>query len=907
MNQQRKDCIEEILEAIGRRRSRKEIEEHVEQIDARAEEYVADGMARAEALRRATEETLKEASIRNAIARRNMREDAIKDRTRHQFYDEAVKDGHDWARAIEARLVGSNRPMFDPKSRTGNQLSAAAIGLAAKKDWIGGVVTDLERLGRDDPALAGLDKIFYSRAIEDDVFREKWQLDSGGRGKPGSTKNAQAMAIARVLHKWDKVRVSSLNNEGAWISDYAGYMTKLTHDPDRIRRASKPFNRLDPSSYMYGGFTQADREAWVHFTLSHLDVKRTFGASEEPDQILAKMFGGFIDGSHMELEALTTEPGHPSIAGAVSHNRVFHWKSADDWLAYNKRFGRFDATDAWLNSMNKSADHFALMKVFGSRPKEGFENDLAYARNKTMGAVEGDKLNRWADREDNSGPLLNRFRVVSGEADRPQYSAIAPLVDGVMAVQRMAKLGFTPFAMVVDNVNISREVARHGLSFVERYGSMLSGYVQGAEGSAKAEVADLLHTGILGRLRGVTARFDISDARAGTLAKMENTFFKITGMTAMTENKRADAERMMAYALGKNRGKDFAELGQMETHLLQGFGLGDREWKLLHQANWHELEGRTYLTPDIATRIPEEAIKAYANEGRSISEQASSTMLNMAGIIPGGLVERTRQDLALKLWAYFGERGQYAVIEPGAREKALLLQGSQRNSPTNLALRLLLQFKQFPATILMKTWETELRGGGTRMDKVAGITELIVGTTLAGALANFLNATAKGQDPTAQWRNEPGQALMAAFLRGGAASIYGDYLLGEYSRHGMNFVEGLAGPTIGQANRLVELYNLLKQDSADAFRDRDKHKGSQTAALAVKSVRDNLPFMNMIYTRAAFDYLITNRLQEWLNPGYLQRMEQGMKQRSGTEFWLSPQKVNSQGALPAISQALGGR
>jgi hypothetical protein len=902
MTDRRKDCIDEILEAIGRRRTRKEVEDHVEQIDERAEEYVAEGMARAEALRRATEETLKEASIRNAIARRNVREDAIKDRTRHQFYDEAAKNGHEFARAIEARLVGSNRPMFDPKSRTGNQLSAAAIGLAAKKDWIGGVVTDLERLGRDDPKLAGLDKIFYSRAIEDDIFREKWQLDFGDRGKPGITKNEQAVAIARVLHKWDKVRVTALNGEGAWITDYAGYMTKLTHDPDRIRRAARPFKPLDPTTYMYKGFTQADREAWAHFTLAHLDVKRTFGGNEEPDQVLAKMFGGFIDGSHMELEALTTEPGHPSIAGAVSHNRVFHWKSADDWLAYNKAFGRFDPTEAWLHSMNKSADHYALMKVFGSKPKEGFVNDLSYARNKTMGTPEGDKLNKWADREDNSGPLLNRFRVVSGEADRPVYNAAAGLADGIMAVQRVAKLGFTPFAMLVDNVNISRELARHGLSWLERNGSMLSGYAQGAEGGSKAELADLLHTGILGRLRGVTARFDISDARAGTLAKMENTFFKITGITAMTENKRADAERMMAYALGKNRGKDFAELGQMETHLLQGFGIGDREWKLLHEIDWHDFDGKTYLTPDIAAKIPDAAIEAYANEGRPISEQASAMALRQAGVIPGGLMDRTRQELALKLWAYFGERGQYAVIEPGAREKAMLYQGTQRNSPLNLALRLLMQFKQFPATMLTKTWETELRGGGTRMDKVAGITELIVGTTLAGALANYLNAMAKGQDPNAQWRNQPGQAMISAFLRGGAASIYGDYLLGEYSRHGMNFLEGLAGPTFGQLNRVVELYNDLKQD---AFGER--HKGSATAALAVKTVRDNTPFMNMIYTRAAFDYLITNRLQEWLNPGYLQRMEQGMKQRSGIEFWLSPSKVNSQGVGPAVSQAVSGR
>ena len=59
-------------------------------------------------------------------------------------------------------------------------------------------------------AVGGAD---YSRAIEDDIFREKWQLDSGDKGKPGITKNEAALKIAEVLHKWDKVRVAALNAE----------------------------------------------------------------------------------------------------------------------------------------------------------------------------------------------------------------------------------------------------------------------------------------------------------------------------------------------------------------------------------------------------------------------------------------------------------------------------------------------------------------------------------------------------------------------------------------------------------------------------------------------------------------------------------------------------------------------
>jgi hypothetical protein len=57
---------------------------------------------------------------------------------------------------------------------------------------------------------------------------------------------------------------------------------------------------------------------------------------------------------------------------------------------------------------------------------------------------------------------------------------------------------------------------------------------------------------------------------------MENTFFKFSGMTAMSENKRADAERIMAHWFGKQRGKSFAKLGAHESRIMQAFGIGDR-------------------------------------------------------------------------------------------------------------------------------------------------------------------------------------------------------------------------------------------------------------------------------------------------------------------------------------------
>ncbi len=251
-------------------------------------------------------------------------------------------------------------------------------------------------------------------------------------------------------------------------------------------------------------------------------------------------------------------------------------------------------------------------------------------------------------------------------------------------------------------------------------------------------------------------------------------------------------------------------------------------------------------------------------------------------------LDKVRRDLAMKLWAYYGERGQFAVLEVGPKEKAMLYGwgqpgggGLQSGGNLNLALRLLFQFKQFPTAMITKAWGAEIYGGGSRMDKIAGLTELIVGSTIFGMAANYLNQLVKGQDPNSQWRNHPVNAITAGFLRGGGASIYGDFLLGEWSRHGQQALETVAGPTIGQLNQAFEIWADLTH----------MKKGAASASLATRMARNNLPFANMIYTKMAVDYLVYYRLMEWINPGYLERMERTMKEKSGTEFWLKPSQT----------------
>src|SRR5579862_570784 len=228
----RKDCLDDIAKRTGRPRN--DVDELLQAIDAAAEDYQKDGMGPDEAYARARDELLNDMAEKAALARRAQIMDTRKDIARHRYYDQVERQiaklpvraalakrlARGAARlAIEAKLVGVNLPFLK------NRLSVDAQFVALRRLWVGGMAGDLEK--------AGLLKIFATRTLEDKWTDELMNLNRGGTG--GSTKDAHALAIARIVQKWQREAMASLNREGAWVRSYSGFITRTSHDPDSIR------------------------------------------------------------------------------------------------------------------------------------------------------------------------------------------------------------------------------------------------------------------------------------------------------------------------------------------------------------------------------------------------------------------------------------------------------------------------------------------------------------------------------------------------------------------------------------------------------------------------------------------------------------------------------------------------
>lgn len=205
-------------------------------------------------------------------------------------------------------------------------------------------------------------------------------------------------------------------------------------------------------------------------------------------------------------------------------------------------------------------------------------------------------------------------------------------------------------------------------------------------------------------------------------------------------------------------------------------------------------------------------------------------------------------------------------------------------------MRSIAQFKAFPVSFMKNHLGRELFGRGytpaalgesgfnsltnalkNGNGELLGLANMIVWMTAFGYLSMQAKLMVKGQTP----RPASIKTVQAAFLQGGGAGIYGDFLFGEANRFGSGFVISSLGPTIGSADQIAKLYQQAVN-------------GEAKAGDAFRFALNHTPFLNISYIRATMDYLILNRVQENLSPGSLDRYRERLVNEQSNDFIIPP-------------------
>jgi hypothetical protein len=726
-----------------------------------------------------------------------------------------IEASGDPALGIQSTIAGVNTPI------AGGRMSAEADWKSLSKTWTGGLTQELQK--------ENLFGVARSGQVEREWVNELAELNKGKNGQPGITKSAPGLAIAKIVQRWQQVAKQALNDAGAWIDDYAGYVTRTAHDANAILKA---------------GYDQ-----WRETALQNLDKDRTFGGIADPEKFLRGVYGGLSTGIHMTEEFRGFKDpafnGPGNLAKRMSEQRELHWLDADHWLAYQKEFGTASIIDQVNAQLDRAARSTALMKMWGTNPRAEFDNDLAFFRetwrDKSPAKALALRSKEWF--------MSNEFGYLDGTNNIPANELGARVASTARLLQSTARLGgvaFTHLASVLWTKPF--ELRYHGVGLLQGYSDTIASLFRGRGSGETRELTDLLTAGVEGMQRDLLARFNPDDTLPGTLSKVAGTYFKWTGLTYLIDGQKTGASYVMSRHLGRMIDRNFAALPEETQRSLRVYGIKPAEWEKLRQAqDPHSIDGRSFVTPDLARRMTDDAIKPAA-----------------------------REDLAQRLALMFHDIADRSIVTPGVFEKALLLGGTRPGSAAGEVLRFLAQFKTWPVAVVRQQFGREWNGGsGRTAGTIAGIVHMALAATVFGYMRMVLSDLSKGlqpRDPTsmATWG--------AAMAQGGGFGILGDYLFGEYSRFGHSFAESLAGPVLGTgASTIVDMWNDLKSG-----------KAKDVPPELFRTALDNMPFINMFYTRAALNYFFAYQVEEALNPGYLRRLEQRQRQQQGREYWLRP-------------------
>jgi hypothetical protein len=552
-----------------------------------------------------------------------------------------------------------------------------------------------------------------------------------------------------------------------------------------------------------------------------------------------------------------------NVAKKVSASRVLHWKSSDDWLAYTEKYGSGGAREVFLAGLERAAKATALMQVYGTNPRAAFESDLDWAKTQFRGS--DDKVLKF---QSSLTGLQNRFDHLDGTAARPVNRMASNITAWTLAGQRWSKLGGASLSAVTDIAFKAAELRYQGVPFLERWGGMLTGYFRGRGSAERKQIADLMLAGLESRMGQMNLRYDVFDNQPGTISRIDNLFFKMTGLTQMTVNQRADFEVTLAAHFGKQQKRAWKDLDPETSRAFNMAGVTPEAWEMLRGVEWTKPGGRTYLTPDAALKIPDDVVKAHLLATGKINAQSRAE----------AKIKAFKDDLATTLAALYADRGTYAILETGVRERAMLLQGSKAGTPLGIAMRLLTQFKAFPTAVLTRAWGREIHGGQGKMGAASGLVQMIATGMVFGYAAMVMKDIVKGREPRAPDSEDiagTAKILTAALVQSGGLGIYGDFLFGNHNRHGQGPLEVIAGPTISQG---AELAKILA-----AYRD-----GDDASAKALRMAINSAPGANLWWARTALDHLILFQLQDMVNPGSVRRMERTIESNNNQKFWLSP-------------------
>lgn len=271
--------------------------------------------------------------------------------------------------------------------------------------------------------------------------------------------------------------------------------------------------------------------------------------------------------------------------------------------------------------------------------------------------------------------------------------------------------------------------------------------------------------------------------------------------------------------------------------------------------------------------------------------------------------DRIRNEVVAKVLGLITDESEMAVINPDLATKTLASGGGmQRGTVHGELARSVMQFKSFPIAMISRHWRRMLEapqvGDGSApvmANRLMYAGALMLTTTALGAVSLQAKQIVAGKDPIDMTGQHGWKFWARALAQGGGLSIVGDMLLNDPGDSTSDAARGMVGTLAGPAvSTVAQGLAIAIENAHKALNGKPTHAGAETANL----LRQNAPYVNLWYAKAALDHAGMHALQENLSPGYLGKMQQRAAKEWGQQSWWAPGTGLPQRA-PDFGKAVG--
>jgi len=752
-------------------------------------------------------------------------------------------------------LVGSNRLTMGARSSVGVAQNAAQGQLIAAFD---GELTANNLDGMFDKA---------DGRLQEELAITQQQISEG---LEVTTKNKDVKKLAEIMEKHSEIARQALNARGANIPKMWGYVVKQSYDQFNVRAAAnrlgKNLNEITADPNLKGTDINYNKNftAFKNFILQYLDGDRTFGNTDNINSFLMNSYNSIIGNKIQVADGASGVFGSRSVTKGISNKRVLHFKSAKDWYAFNEKFGTGSLKETYYSGLMTSGRNIGMLDTLGTNPKKNFEKIRVAISNRMLANERStESLSSYKQFEKFMNVVDGTVYTFDGGKNGfaiSKYSAIG------RAIGNVSKLGGAVISAAADIGIYGSEMKYQGRTFLGGMAEAMGGIGRIKNTKQKKDIAKMLGFIGDGTIYDVSGRFQVGDNLNKGWTQVQRTFFKYNLLSWWTNTLKENSMLGMANYYANQKNLNFNQLNKPLQSFFGLYNIDATKWDVIRKTAMSKADdGTEFINISELSNMSDADIKKITgmNDLSKIELQMEKDKFKYS--VSGMLLDRSI----------------FAVIEPDARTKGTMTQGTLAGTGLGEAMRFLGQFKAFPMAIANKVLGREmaflrdtsgnfsLRNAQDMGRGIKGLASIVVTSAFMGYISMTAKDLLRGKTP-----RDPNniKTIMAAFLQGGGLGIYGDVLFKE-QRDAGSVAAGLIGPF---PTTVIDVGLALKYALSG--------EGGKAGKAAYRTINANIPFLNLFYIKAAFDYLIGFQIMETMNPGVLKRVEKRMKKDYNQEY-----------------------